>query len=80
MTDSSLYCHARVGEGKENFQFPLPSWRKKFLVKQALTLRYAAKPKERPKGYDTATTKTRQRQISFIKRILNYFFFKRNKT
>jgi hypothetical protein len=32
VTDSSLFCHARVGEGKGNFQFPLPSWRKKILA------------------------------------------------
>jgi hypothetical protein len=32
VTDSSLFCHARLGEGKGNFQFPLPSWRKKSLA------------------------------------------------
>ncbi|MDR2709305.1 MAG: hypothetical protein LBC07_04960 [Elusimicrobiota bacterium] len=106
MTDSSLFCHARLGEGKGNFQFPLPSWRKKFLVKtkrfaafarlknkksagdsttrqkqkhsnnkdndktkkflvkQALTLRYAAKPKERGERYDTTKTKKHNKKRS----------------
>jgi ribosomal protein L11 len=32
----------------------------------ALTLRYAEKPKERPKGYDTTTTKTTNKTKKFL--------------
>jgi hypothetical protein len=55
-----------VGESKRNFQFHLPSWRKKFLVKQALTLRYAAKPKDHGREYDTAKTTTTKKQHKIL--------------
>ncbi|MDR2708689.1 MAG: hypothetical protein LBC07_01775 [Elusimicrobiota bacterium] len=58
MTDNSLYCHARLGEGKGNFQFPLPSWRKKFLVK---TKRFAAFARLKNKKSAGEST-TRQKQ------------------
>jgi hypothetical protein len=47
-----------VGEDKGNFQFPLPSWRKKFLVK---TKRFAAFARLKNKK-SAGEGKTRQRQ------------------
>jgi hypothetical protein len=106
VTDSSLFCHARLGEGKETSSFPALLAKKisridrrfaafarlknkksagKGTTRQrqqqrqnntkkisriaALTLHYTAKPKERPRGYDTTKTKTRQKQ----QQQLNYF-------
>jgi hypothetical protein len=66
VTDSSLYCHARLGEGKRNFQFHLPSWRKKFLVKTKRFAAYASLKNK--KSIRESMTRQRQKQKTKTKK------------